>query len=127
MKFMVDECLPHRFVKRLGERGYPDSVHPIGMRGRDDHLILARALDEDRIVITNNAKDYRDLLAKEPIHPGAIMLPNAELEESWRLLQVALSFIELQLAPADYMVNRVIEVSAQDGIRPYELPPPEAT
>ena len=126
---MVDECLPHRFVKRLGERGYPDSVHPIhiGMRGRDDHLILARALDEDRIVITNNAKDYRDLLAKEPIHPGAIMLPNAELEESWRLLQVALSFIELQLVPADYMVNRVIEVSARDGIRPYELPAPEAT
>ena len=126
---MVDECLPHRFVKRLGERGYPDSVHPIhiGMRGRGDHLILARALDEDRIVITNNAKDYRDLLAKEPIHPGAIMLPNAELEESWRLLQVALSFIELQLVPADYMVNRVIEVSAQDGIRPYELPPLEAT
>ena len=57
------------------------------------------------------------------MHAGLITLPNAERERSWRLLEVALAFIELQPSPADYMINRVIEVSIGEGIRPYELPP----
>jgi uncharacterized protein (DUF433 family) len=39
----------------------------------------------------------------------------------WRS-QVAIAFIELQPLPADYMVNRVLELSFSDGIRPYLLP-----
>lgn len=127
MKFLIDECLPHQFATRMAMRGYPDSVHPIhiGMRGRRDDQLVQLALADDRIIITSNARDYRDLLAGQSVHAGAILLPNAEREDSWRLLEVALAFIELQSSPADYMVNRVIEVSAHEGIRPFELPPPD--
>lgn len=125
MKFLLDECLPHVFAFRLAQRGYPDSVHPIhlGLLAAEDHVIVRRALEQDRIIVTANADDFRVLLGREPIHAGLITLPNAEREDSWRLLEVALAFIELQPLPADYMVNRVLEVSISEGIRPFELPP----
>lgn len=127
MKFLLDECLSHAFAQRPANSGYPDSVHPIhlGLLMAEDHVIVRRALREDRVVITANADDFRTLLSRETVHPGLITLPNAEREDSWRLLQLALAFIELQPSPADYMVNRVIEVSADEGIRPYELPRPD--
>ena len=93
----------------------------------DDHIIVRRGLDQDRIIVTVNAVDYRRLLAKEPVHPGLILLPNGLRNRNWRLIEVALAFLELQIVPADYMVNRVLEVSADEGIRPYELPSPDKT
>ena len=124
MKFILDECMPHAFVRRLADRGYPDSIHPIhlGLRMAHDHVIVRRALEQDRIIITVNAADYRALLAREPIHPGLILVPNGLRDRNWRLIEVAISFLELQLSPRDYMVNRVIEVSATEGILPYALP-----
>lgn len=116
--------MPHAFAKRLAEWGYPDAVHPIhlGLRMADDHVIVRRALQQDRIIITANADDFRSLLIKATVHPGLILLPNGERDANWHLLTIALTFIELQPRPADYMVNRVIEVSASEGIRAYELP-----
>lgn len=125
VKFLLDECLSHVFVQRLAVRGYPDAVHPIhlGLRSVDDHVILRRALAQDRIVVTANADDFRPLIAHEAIHPGLIALPNVEREHSWRLLESALVFIELQLNPLDYMINRLIEVSSTGEILACELPP----
>lgn len=123
MKFVVDECLPHQFVNRLAARGYPDAVHPIHvglLRARDDQL-LRRALSEDRILLTCNAVDFRELLAREPVHPGAVLLEAVERETLWRLLEITLTFLEIHPDPAGYMINRVLEVSVRNGIRPYEL------
>ena len=125
LRFLLDECLPHAFAKRLADRGFPDSVHPIhlGLLSAPDHVIVGRALVEARIVITTNGVDFRKLLAKEGVHAGLILLPNAEFERSWRLVLIALAFLEIHSNPADFMVNRVLELSASDGIRAYELPP----
>jgi Domain of unknown function (DUF5615) len=124
VKFLLDECLPHRFVQRLAARGYPDAVHPIhiGLRGVRDDIILARAIADDRIIITTNASDYRRLLGSEVIHPGGVLLPNSERERYWHLLLLVLAFLELQDKPADYMVNRLIEVSAAEGLAVYDWP-----
>ncbi len=124
MRFLVDECLSHLNVRWLAERGYPDAIHPIhvGMRGLRDDLIMARALAEDRIVITANRRDYVRLLAQMQVHPGVIIVEALERKATFRHILLALAFIELQPLPADYMVNRVIEVSANEGVRPYVLP-----
>ena len=124
MKFLLDECISHAFVQRLAARGYPDSVHPInlGLRTADDHVLVRRALEQDRTIITANADDFRNLLMRQPIHAGLIALPNVQREQSWRLIEVALAYLELRLSPSDFMVNRVLEVSASEGIRPYLLP-----
>ena len=104
-------------VRDLAAHGFPDSVHPIhiGLLGVRDETILKRAIAEDRIIISANAKDFRRLLAATPIHPGAFTIAQMD--------RLALGFLELQLDPASYMINRVIEVSASGGIRPYALPP----
>ena len=129
MKLLIDECLSPGYVQELSLHGYPDAVHPIniGLCGARDDQILSRAFAEDRVVITANGRDYKRLLARMPLHPGAIIVEALEREPTLQLLLVALAFIELQPRPADYMVNRVIEVSASHGVRPYELPAAEAT
>ena len=54
-----------------------DAVHvqELGLRGASDADILARAIAEDRIIMTSNADDFRRLGARTPAHPGlAVML-----------------------------------------------------
>jgi hypothetical protein len=54
-----------------------DAVHvqELGLRGASDADILARAIADDRIIVTSNAEDSRRLGARTPAHPGlAIML-----------------------------------------------------
>jgi hypothetical protein len=125
VKFILDECLSHLLVRDFAAGGYPDTVHPIhvGLRGVRDDTILAHAIAEDRIIVTANARDFRRLLAGAPIHAGAIIIEVRGREPAWRRIRAALAFIELQPRPVDYMVNRVVEVSATLGVRPYLLPP----
>ena len=125
MKFLVDECLSPSFVQLLSGRGYPDAIHPrnIGWLSFDDHILVRRAFEQNRIIVTANADDFRSLLKMVAVRPGLIMLPNADLKQSWELLNVALAFIELHPDPVGYMINRGLEVSAAYGIRAYELPP----
>ena len=70
MKFLLDECLPHDFASDLAARGFPDNLHPIhvGLLIAPDHVIVRKALDDDRVVVTVNAVDNRRLLAREPSH-----------------------------------------------------------
>ena len=123
MRFLVDECLSPGYVRDLVNRGYPDSVHPmhIGLCGARDDQIVARAFAEDRIVITANGRDYRKLLAQMEVHTGVIIVQAAKRAETWRQIELALAFLELHPDPAGYMINRVIEVSAAEGVRPYLL------
>ena len=124
VRFLLDECISHTYVKRLADRGYPDTIHPIhvGMRRARDDQIVARALMDDRIIISANARDYRKLFATAAIHPGAILVEGTDLETTWKQIVLGLSFIELRTAPIDWMVNRVVEVSASEGVRPFEIP-----
>jgi predicted nuclease of predicted toxin-antitoxin system len=123
VKFIVDECLSPGYVWDLVKRGYPDSVYPmnIGLRGARDDQIVTRAFAEDRVIITANGRDYRKLLAAMSIHPGAIIVQAVKRKQTWAQIEAALAFLELHPAPADYMINRIVEVSATDGVRPYLL------
>jgi predicted nuclease of predicted toxin-antitoxin system len=123
VKFLIDECLSPSYVASFGRCGYPDAVHPlnIGLRAVRDDQIVARALVDDRIIVSSNARDFRRLFAEISLHPGAILIEPLERPATWKLILAALAFIEVQPRPADYMVNRVVEVSADAGVRPYML------
>lgn len=83
---------------------------------------MARALLDDRIVVTANGVDFKKLLASEPLHPGAIIVESLEKQPAWRQILLAIAFVEVEPRPADYMVNRVVEVSTAGGVIPYVLP-----
>jgi hypothetical protein len=95
----------------------------VGSRRSPDHAVLARCVDEDRILITENARDFRALIGRLDMHPGLIILPSIDREGAWRLLEAVLYFLGQQEEPRDYMFNRVLEVSEEAIIKSYQLPP----
>jgi len=96
VRLFVDECLSPRIATRLNETGRHDAVHPlhVGRRGEPDHQILARCIAEDRVIVTENGRDFRQLVAGADLHPGLMILPSISREGTWRLLQAAIAFVE---------------------------------
>jgi predicted nuclease of predicted toxin-antitoxin system len=76
-RFLIDENLSPLLARHLRTAHGFDAVHvqELGLRGASDADILARAIADDRIIVTSNAEDFRRLGARTPTHPGpAIML-----------------------------------------------------
>jgi predicted nuclease of predicted toxin-antitoxin system len=123
VKFFVDECLSPVLARRLNELGF-DAFHPldVGRRGEPDYVVLRRCVDEDRILITENAGDFRGLIGRVDVHPGLVILPSLSRVGTLRLLQTVLNFLGQQTDPRNHMLNRVIEVSEDGTISQYELP-----
>ena len=112
MKLFIDECLSPQLAARLNATARYDAVHPlhVGRRGEPDHRVLAWCIAEDRVIVTENARDFRRLVGNTELHPGLIILPAIDREGTWVLLQAALAFIEDRGKPVDVMVNQVLEV-----------------
>jgi predicted nuclease of predicted toxin-antitoxin system len=122
VRFFVDECLSPTLARRLNELGF-DAFHPldIGRRGEPDHRVLSRCVEEDRILITENARDFRGLIGRVDMHPGLVILPSIDRAGTLRLLEAVLHFLKQESNPRDYMFNRVLEVGEDGAIRAYRL------
>jgi predicted nuclease of predicted toxin-antitoxin system len=112
VKLFIDECLSPQLALRLNATGRYDAVHPlhVGRRGEPDHRVLQRCMAEDRVIVTENARDFRRLVGKTELHPGLIILPAIDREGTWKLLESALAFIRGRGEPMSVMVNHVLEV-----------------
>ena len=93
-----------------------------GMGGWADWTLTRYAVDRDFVLVTNNARDFRALYGREPLHPGlVILIPAVNLNGQRRLFRAALD----ELAGLGEPVNRVMEVNITDGritFAFYELP-----
>jgi len=49
-------------------------VEHLGLKGSPDWLLWKRALQEDLILVTNNARDFRKLSDRAEIHPGIVFI-----------------------------------------------------
>ena len=78
------------------------------------------AFAEDRVIVTENARDFRRLVGKTDLHPGLIILPALDREGTWKRLQVTL--IEEHREPMNVTVNHVVEVDESGKIRFSSLP-----
>jgi predicted nuclease of predicted toxin-antitoxin system len=63
VRFLLDEMYSERVAELLGERAH-DAVHVrgIGLGGASDADVLARAVDDGRTLVTENASDFLPLL-----------------------------------------------------------------
>lgn len=63
MRFLIDEMYSEQVAEILVGRGH-DAVHAraIGLGGAPDTDVLARAADESRTLVTENAADFLPLL-----------------------------------------------------------------
>ena len=116
MRLFVDENLSPRLVSVGHDRSHDATcARDRNLLGASDSEILDFCVREDRVCVTNNAADFRELVGNVDLHPGLIVLPNITRELQFQLLDQALEFIEeraeaARQVPRDLMVNRVLEV-----------------
>jgi predicted nuclease of predicted toxin-antitoxin system len=74
MRFLVDECTGPSVASWLRERNHDVFSVFDKARGMDDDGIMTKALDEDRILITND-KGFGDKIYRDGrLHRGVILL-----------------------------------------------------
>ena len=80
MRFLIDNALPPRLAALLVAAGH-DAVHvrAYGMQAAEDKRILARALDEDRIVVSADSDFSAILAAQEAERPSFILFREPNL------------------------------------------------
>ena len=124
MRFLIDECLTVDLVTVAGESGHEaQHVAHIGRAGWKDWNVVRYARDGDFVLVTNNASDFRQLYAAQPLHAGLIVLiPTVTRTVQKRLFKAALE----ELATIGEPINRVLEVDL-DGeeltLTLYDWPP----
>jgi predicted nuclease of predicted toxin-antitoxin system len=130
VKLFIDESLSPSMAKRLNDTGDHDAIHPLhaGLRGKPDHVIADYCLQHDRVLVTQNADDFRRLASRAEIHPGLITLPAIDRHEAYPLILRAIAFLmDMGEVPAyagmDVMVNHALEVDCDGSCRLYPLPP----
>lgn len=127
MKFLVDECLHTSLVAVAEDRGHEARhVNWLGLSGETDWDLMPRIIAEDFTFVTNNARDFRKLYAREEIHAGLlIIVPQVAPDRQRELFAALLDEIGADIA----IVNEVIEIDLEDGaavINRYDLPAAEA-
>jgi predicted nuclease of predicted toxin-antitoxin system len=80
VRFLIDEMFGPDVVDRLRTAGHDAvGVRDIGLASRDDAAVLASAVKDDRVVVTENVADFVPLLdqraaAGEPLTPVLVAL-----------------------------------------------------
>lgn len=124
MRLFLDECLSPRVANELmAEEGYY-VVHPrnLGGLGEAGPTVLARCIEGDLVVVTENARDFRALVVRTDIHPGIIILPCLDRVQAKALTKAAIAHLQTLGDPSDVMVNKVLEAEADGTMLLYDLP-----
>jgi predicted nuclease of predicted toxin-antitoxin system len=124
VRLFIDESLSPQLAQRLNAKGRYDAVHPLhaGRRGEPDRRVLASCIAQDRIIVTQNARDFRKLVGQVEIHSGLIILPSIDREGTWHLLKAAVAYLEARGNPMDIMLDHVLEVETVDTMTLAPLP-----
>ena len=101
MRFLIDNALPPRLAALLLAAGY-DAVHvrAYGMQAAADEEILARALDEDRTVVSADSDFSAILAAQEAERQSFILFRETNLlaaRDYMDMLTPALPMLEPEL------------------------------
>lgn len=123
MKFLIDECLHTSLVAVAQKHGH-DATHVnwLGLSGESDWNLMPRIIAGDFTFVTNNARDFRKLYAKQGLHAGlVIIVPQVVPARQRELLDALLAAV----ANEDALINEVIEIAEEAGeaiLRRYALP-----
>jgi len=129
VKLWIDECLSPALVGEAQSHGYEATCNrDRGMLGVVDPHLLERVVAESFVLVTNNEADFVTLCASSAVHGDLVVLSQGRRDKQRRWLEAALAHIEERAtstgeAPADWMLNRVVEVDARsDTCTDYPLP-----
>ncbi|MFA1672102.1 DUF5615 family PIN-like protein [Rhizobium mongolense] len=123
MKFLVDECLHTSLVAVAQHHGH-DCFHVnwLGLSGETDWDLMPRIVAEDFTFVTNNARDFRKLYAREALHAGLAIIVAQVLPRQQREL---FALVLQELADSPDLVNEVVEIALEEDevlLTRYALP-----
>jgi predicted nuclease of predicted toxin-antitoxin system len=130
VKFFFDEDVSPSLPPICHSHGYEATcARDRGLLDVDDEDVVEFCFEHDFVVVTGNARDFRWLCGNVELHPGLIVMPSLPREEQLQLFPHVIDYIEEQakeanVSPADFMVNRVIEMAEDGSCAHYDLPPP---
>ncbi|MBS1881832.1 MAG: DUF5615 family PIN-like protein [Actinobacteria bacterium] len=92
-----------------------------------DHEVAALCLEEERVLVSNNAGDFFKLTSASGLHPGLVILPLGSRVQEVEWMRLAIATIEEHAAaaaatPADWMINTVVEVAEDGSCQTFEYP-----
>jgi len=124
VRFLIDKCLSVDLVTIAGESGHEaQHVAHVGRAGWKDWNVIRYARDGDFVLVTNNASDFRQLYATQPLHAGlVILIPVVGRVVQRRLFKAALD----ELARIGEPVNHVLEIDLEGDevtLTLYDWPP----
>jgi hypothetical protein len=129
VKFWIDECLTPALVGRAHSHGYEATcTRDRRQLGTRDDELLALAVGEEFVFVTNNHADFVGLCSNAELHTGLVVLPQRPRDAQLPLFSDAIAHIEHHAAqaseaPADWMLNRVVEVDDEsEACRDIPLP-----
>ena len=74
MRWLLDEMLPRAAVDLLNELGHDAvSVVGIGLRAAPDESVYATAVDQSRVVVTEDEDDYERILKRAFVAGDAVV------------------------------------------------------
>jgi hypothetical protein len=121
VKFWIDECLTPALVGQAHSHGYEATcTRDRGALGQQDSELLALAIGEEFVFVTNNHADFVGLCANTELHTGLVVLPQRPRDAQLPLFSNAIVHIELHAKqasekPADWMLNRVVEIDDESA------------
>ncbi len=128
MRFFVDEDLSPTLATECHRFGYDaTSTRDRGMLGAPDRAVAQLCMDEERVLVTNNADDFLQLAAKAGLYPGLVVMPLGSRAEEIAWMGIAIAQIEKVsddrgVEPAEAMINRVVEVEESGDASDYDYP-----
>ena len=107
-RFLIDENLSPALVEPAREQGFEAMhVNHLGLRTDMDWDLLKVIAEQDWVLVTNNAIEFRGRYREIELHPGVVFLvPAVRRAEQIRLFEAALGYIGTD----GDMVNRAIDV-----------------
>jgi len=128
MRFFIDEDLSPALVQDCHQAGYDATCsRDRAMLSATDREVALLCMDEDRVLVTNNADDFLKLAEDAGLHPGLVVMPLATKGQERTWMATAIHSIEQQAEkeggePAALMVNHVVEVEDDSTCRHYDYP-----
>jgi predicted nuclease of predicted toxin-antitoxin system len=124
LKLLLDENVSPSIARRFNDLGV-DVYHARdrGLRGAADHVLWRRAFEEDRILVTINARDFVGLAERSGLHAGIITFPSGcAPAEQFLLIERALQFLDSETNQGRDAVNRWIEITHDGSLLVHDLP-----
>jgi len=121
-KLLLDENLSPKVAERLRMEDGLDAVHvrDRGLLRTPDDVLLERAFQEDRVLVTCNVEDFVGFAGVRELHAGLVLVEEGDLPREQQLQVVRRAVTAMNVKPD--MANVVLRVSVDGKLVFEEIP-----